>query len=200
MTPRTRMLLLMLAVLAAVGAMFWRSELFTVQKSGASPAPIALIARADRDMVAFDVSLPVVPVGVQHLTPGGGVQILQYWAPWMRHSGPQATGLDSLRRLLPPGAVRVAVICFDPFPSVSRYVARMRLRLPVLLDQRRRLAAQLPAPSIPFTYVLDAEGRVAARQAGEVDWLSAATRAAIDSLIAEPPAPAVPALPKPAVL
>lgn len=182
MMPRRVLPFVVLAVLGALGAYAWRAELFTVQQSGAIPQPLTLIARDARQAAAFDVSLPMVPVGVQRLTPGGSVLILEYWAPWMRHSGAQATTLDSLRRALPPGAVQVALVCFDPFPSVSRYVTRLRLRLPVLLDQRRTLAAELPCPSIPYTYVLDREGRVAARQAGEVDWLGAGTRAALDSL------------------
>ena len=82
--------------------------------------------------------------------------------------------------------MRVAVVCFDPYPSVARYVARLRLRLPVLLDQRRQLAGQLACPSIPYTYVLDRRGRIAVEQAGEVDWLAPATRASLDSLFGEP--------------
>lgn len=195
MTARVRTLLLGLAALAVLGTLVWRAELFTVQRSGATPTPIVLVPAAERAEARFDASLPMVPVGVRTLTPGQRVLIVEYWAPWMRHSGPQAVALDSLRRLLPPGAVEVALVCFDPFPSVSRYVARMRLRLPVLLDLRKDLAAGLPCPSIPYTYVIDRSGRVAAKQAGEIEWLSAATRAALDSLCAEPaPEPAAPVL------
>ncbi|MBK7367445.1 MAG: TlpA family protein disulfide reductase [Candidatus Eisenbacteria bacterium] len=186
MTPRVRTLLLGLAALAVLGTLVWKAELFTVQRTGATPTPLALTPAADRPAAAFDASLPMVPVGVRRLVPGQRVLIVEYWAPWMRHSGPQATTLDSLRRSLPPGAVEVALVCFDPFPSVSRYVGRMRLRLPVLLDLRKDLAAGLPCPSIPYTYVIDRSGRVAAKQAGEIEWLSSATRAAIDSLCAEP--------------
>ena len=196
MTPRVRTLLLGLFALAVLGTLVWKAELFTVQRSGATPSPLALTPVADRPAATFDASLPMVPVGVRRLVPGQRVLIVEYWAPWMRHSGPQATMLDSLRRSLPPGDVEVALVCFDPFPSVSRYVGRMRLRLPVLLDLRKDLAAGLPCPSIPYTYVIDRAGRVAAKQAGEVEWLSAATRAALDSLRAEPtPAPVAPDAP-----
>lgn len=195
MTPRIRALLLGLAALALLGTLVWKAELFTVQRSGAAPAPLALTPATDRPEANFDASLPMVPVGVRRLVPGQRVLIVEYWAPWMRHSGPQATMLDSLRRSLPPGSVEVALVCFDPFPSVSRYVGRMRLRLPVLLDLRKDLAAGLPCPSIPYTYVIDRSGRVAAAQAGEIDWLSLATRAALDSLCAEAvPSPATPIL------
>lgn len=188
MTARVKGLLLGLVALAAIGALVWKAELFTVQRSDATPTPLALIPASERVEAKFDASLPMVPVGVRTLTPGQRILVVEYWAPWMRHSGPQAVALDSLRRSLPPGAIEVALVCFDPFPSVSRYVARMRLRLPVLLDLRKDLAMGLPCPSIPYTYVIDREGRIAAKQAGEVDWLSAGTRTTLDSLGAEPAA------------
>lgn len=195
MTRNTKTLLGVLAAIAMLGVIVWKAELFTVQRSDATPRSLELLPVARRTKATFDASLPVVPVGIQHVSPGGRVLIVQYWAPWMRHSGPQALTLDSLRRSMPPGSVEVALVCFDPFPSVSRYVTRLRLRLPVLLDLRRRLAAGLPAPSIPYTYVIDRAGRIAVQQSGEVDWLTGATRAVLDSLDAEaapPPAPASP--------
>jgi hypothetical protein len=179
-------------VLGVLSMVAWRSELFTVEKSGAVPTPLRLVMDGPRPPATFDASLPMVPVGVEHLAPGGDVLLVHYWAPWERHSGAQALALDSLRRTLPPGALRIAVVCFDPYPSVSRYIARMRLRLPVLLDLQHALADRLPCPSIPYTYVVDRLGRIAVRQPGEVDWLAPATRSALERLVAEPAAPAAP--------
>jgi hypothetical protein len=56
----------------------------------------------------------------------------------------------------------------------------------VLLDGERRMRSALPCPSVPYTYVLDASGRIAVAQAGEVDWFAPATREALGTLIAEP--------------
>jgi hypothetical protein len=116
-------------------------------------------------------------VGVARLTPGGRPLLVHYWAPWERHGRAQVLELDSLARTLPADGVRVAVVCFDPFPSVARYVARLRLKVPVMLDLRRDLQAVLPCPSVPYTWLLDAQGRIVAAQPGEVEWLSPATRA-----------------------
>ncbi len=171
MRPRVAAFLLLLGVL---GLLVWRAELFTVARPGDRPLPLARLER--EPLPAFDVSLPVVPVGVERLTPGHGALLIHYWAPWERDSRAQVTALDSLLRTLPPGSIRVAVVCFDPFPSVARYAARLRLTVPVMLDLRRSLQAALPCPSIPYTWLLDAGGRVLARQPGEVDWLAAGTR------------------------
>ena len=165
----------LLLALGALGLVVWRAELFTVSRPGERPLPLVLAAGGT--LPAFDVSLPVVPVGVERLTPAAGPLLVHYWAPWERDSRAQVTALDTLVRTLPAGSVRVAVVCFDPFPSVARYAGRLRLRVPVLLDLRRSLQAALPCPSIPYTWLLDASGRVLVRQAGEVDWLAPETRA-----------------------
>ena len=167
----------LLLTLGALGLVLWRAELFTVSRPGERPLPLARTAH--EPLPAFDVSLPVVPVGVARLTPGPDALLVHYWAPWERHSRDQVLTLDSLVRTLPPGSVRVAVVCFDPFPSVARYAARLRLSVPIMLDLRRHMQAALPCPSIPYTWLLDVHGRVIARQAGEVDWLSPGTRALV---------------------
>ena len=187
MRLRLRAALLLIAVTAFA---LWRSQLFLVTRPGEAPAPLRVIAAARRIPAHFDVILPVVPVGAAHLAPGGVVLIVHYWAPWERHAATQAAALDSLAHLEisnPPrgSQVRVAVVCFDPFPSLARYVARQRLRLPVLIDAHRELAGTLPCPSVPYTYVIDAAGRIAVAQAGEVDWLGAATRASLIAIGAE---------------
>ena len=177
MRPRLAALLL---VLGAIGLFWWRAELFTVAKPGDAPRALAR-GGPPGTAHAFDVSLPLVPVGVARLTPGGRPLLVHYWAPWERHGRAQVLTLDSLVRTL-PGDVRVAVVCFDPFPSVARYVARLRLEVPVMLDLRRDLQAALPCPSVPYTWLLDARGRVVAAQAGEVEWLAPATRALLQSV------------------
>jgi hypothetical protein len=170
----------------------WRSQLFTVSRPGARLRALEATAALQRLRVDFDVTLPIVPVGMERLTAGEGVLLIHYWAPWERHSLEQATGLDSLRRLKGLARMRAMIVCFDPFPSVARYVGRSRLRVPVLLDGRRSLVPRLPCPSVPYTYVIDGAGRIAVAQAGEVDWLSPATAGTLRGLLAEPEAVPVP--------
>ena len=122
---------------------------------------------------------------MERLESGRGVLLIHYWAPWEHSSREQAALLDSLRQLPEMQGLRVAVVCFDPFPSVARFVARQRLRLSVLMDHRGVLREALPCPSVPYTYVVDASGRLNDRQAGEVDWLAAGTRAALKALLEE---------------
>lgn len=171
---------------AALAFTAWRSQLFTVSRPGERPRALEATRAGQRLGVDFDVTLPTIPVGMERLTAGDGVLLIHYWAPWERHSLQQATGLDSLRRTGDVAGLRAVIVCFDPFPSVARYVGRNQLRVPVLLDGRRGLVIRLPCPSIPYTYVIDAAGRIAVAQSGEVDWLAPATTEVLRGLLAEP--------------
>jgi len=167
----------------------WRAELFVV-RPGMRPRALALRASSERTPVALDVALPAVPEGIQRLTSADGPLLLHYWAPWERHARDQVRSLDSLRHQPELEGLRIVVVCFDPFPSVTRYVTRQRLRLPVLLDGPGELRRSLPCPSLPYTYVIDRAGRIAAAQPGEVDWWSRETRSALLRVVEErAPAP-----------
>jgi len=174
-------------VLAFAGAAFvWRAELFTVSRPGDRPRPLQLIPAGKRTAVSFDVIVTAIPNGLHHLSSAAEPVLIHYWAPWERHSLVQAAALDSLSRSAEIGGLHAVLVCFDPFPSVARFVARHRLRITVLLDRERSLRAALPCPSVPYTYVIDAAGRIAVAQAGEVDWWADETRAALGSLLHEP--------------
>jgi hypothetical protein len=189
MIPRPAVPLAVVAGVLVLAIVAWRSQLFVVSRPGDGPRPLTLLEV--RAPARLDVVLPVAPVGMRRLEGGAGVLLIHYWAPWERHGRAQAATLDSLLHLDTSRGVDGVIGCFDPFPSVARAVARQRLRVPVLIDTRRDLQAALPCPSVPYTYVLDRAGRIAVAQAGEVDWLSDATRAVLDQLLSETaPAPA----------
>ena len=175
-----------LVLVATVGMTVWHSQLFTVQRPGERPRALAALASERRRPVRFDVALPAVPVGMQRLCERDGVLIIHYWAPWEQDGLAQATLLDSLRRAPGLEGASIVLVCFDPFPSVARYVGRHRFRLGVLLDTGGELRASLPCPSLPYTYVVDRAGRIAVAQAGRVDWLAPGTLRALHELIVEP--------------
>ena len=182
MKPRVVIATLLLVVIAWIG---WRSQLWTVSRPGVAPAALGLRGPAERTMVRLDATIPAVPYGSERLASGRGVLLIHYWAPWEHASRQQVALLDSLRELPELEGLRVAVVCFDPFPSVARFVARQRWRTSVLIDTRGSLRQTLPCPSVPYTYVLDASGRIAVAQPGEVDWWAPATREVLKGLLRE---------------
>ena len=175
----------LLLVAGTVCTLLWRHELFTVQRPGELPRDLRPIAADRRGAAGVDAVLPAVPIGMRRLRAGDGATLVTYWAPWQQGAYAQAAALDSLRRSPGLEALRIEVVCFDPFPSVARYIARRRLALPVLLDTRGQLRAQLPCPSIPYTYVLDGSGRIAVSQPGRVEWLSPGTRRTLEGVLRE---------------
>jgi len=180
-------------ILVIAGAMWvWRAELFNVARPGDAPQSLVAHPMGQRPTTVVDVVLPAVPAGMQRVRGGEEVLLVHYWAPWERDSRDQAKALDSLRQEPSLMGLRVVLACSDPFPSVARYVGRHRLRLAVLLDGPGELRRALPCPSIPYTYVIDREGRIAVWQAGEVDWWGAQTRRTLESLLAEPEIPRAP--------
>jgi hypothetical protein len=180
----SRGLLLAAGAIALLAAAAWKAELFTVSRPGERPRPLVATPASERASVTLDVALPAVPVGMVRLRDDEGPLLIHYWAPWQRDALDQVTQLDSLRRLEGLENTRVVVVCFDPFPSVARYVGRHRLRLSVLLDGEHRMRRALPCPSVPFTYVVDGAGRVAVAQPGEVAWLAPTTLATLREIAA----------------
>lgn len=180
MSPRAA---IAFGAIAAIAFLVWRAELYSVSRPGETPQPLRPLGDAARQPVALDAVLPVVPVGMRALQAGRGVLLVHFWAPWERRGLAQAQALDSLQRLPGLEGLDAVVVCFDPFPSVARFVARHRLRLSVVLDHRQALRASLPCPSIPFTYVLDARGRMVVAQPGEVDWLSPESRRVLEAFL-----------------
>lgn len=176
-----RALACVLCAAVAAGLLVWRAELFTVSRPGDIARPLGWLSEELRSEARFDALLPAVPIGAARVRPGPGVLVVHYWAPWQRHARAQIVALDSLCRGLPPD-MHVAVVCFDPFPSVARMSARLHLRVPILLDAHRALARDLPCPSVPYTYVVDVNGRIVAAQAGEVEWLAPETRQVLDAM------------------
>ncbi len=191
-----------IALLATVAFMAWRAQLWSVQAPGVAPAPLTLLPAELREPASFDVVLPSVPTGMRRLNERAGPLLVHYWAPWEQDSRAQSRLLDSLAHSAGFESLTVVLVCFDPFPSVARYVGRTRLKLPVMLDGEHLLSRALPCPSIPTTYVIDAGGRIAVRQSGMVDWWSPATRATLREVMAPAgvavpaPAPAPPAAPR----
>jgi len=186
-------LAIVLGLVFLSGALLWRSQLVRLA-AGDRPRPLAVLDVAARRPLDCDVVLPAAPVGMIHLRSGRVPLLLHYWAPWERHGRAQAAALDSLARDLRASDLDVVLVSFDPFPSVARFVARQGLRLCVLLDGPGQLRAQVPCPRLPHTVLIDRAGRAAAIQSGEIDWLSPATRAALERVLAEPaPAESLPA-------
>lgn len=180
--------LALVLVLVLTGALVWQRQLILVE-STSSPRPLALLPATEPLERQCDVVLPAVPVGMTRVRSGSTPLLIHYWAPWERHGRAQAAALDSLVRVLGRPELHVVLVTSDPFPSVARFVMRQRLKLRVLLDGEGALRAQVPRPRLPHTVLIGRDGRIWARQSGEVDWLSPETRATLEAVLEAGSAP-----------
>jgi thiol-disulfide isomerase/thioredoxin len=185
---RVRFALIPTSILVSlmVGFGVWHAQLIHVAPWSGTPHPLALLPAGERAEQTCDVVLPVVPVGLTRLRSADRPLLIHYWAPWELHGRAQATALDSLARRYEGRDLRIVLVTFDPFPSIARFVARQRLRVTVLLDGPGLLRASVPCPALPYTVLLDRDGRAAVSQSGEVDWLAPETARVLERVLAEP--------------
>jgi hypothetical protein len=134
-------------------------------------------AAAVRPPPAFDVSLPLVPVGVARLTPGGRPLLVHYWAPWERHGRAQVLALDSLARTLPAGRAARGDRVLRPVPVGGALRGAAAAPRAGHARPAPRSPGRAPLPERSLHVAARCARAVVAAQPGEVEWLAPATRA-----------------------
>ena len=100
----------------------------------------------------------------------GRPAVLNFWASWCGPCRAEQKGLaEASRRLQPEGVRFVGVNIRDQRAAAAAYLAEFDVPYPSLLDQAARLPQLLAGQgpdSPPYTLVVDARGRIAARVFG----------------------------------
>lgn len=103
---------------------------------------------------------------------GRGV-VLNFWATWCAPCVQEMPGLDALHAALAKAGVDVLAVSADlgGAKTVERFYSKSGIdNLPVLLDQRGRLANALRVHGLPTTILIDADGRERGRVVGTAHW------------------------------
>jgi len=113
------------------------------------------------------------------------VIILNFWATWCAPCLEEMPAFEKLYRRYRSQGLTVLAVSLDKgdFSKVQGFVDSNNLTFPVLMDSEGVAEKLYPSFTIPFTYVIDKEGRVAARVDGAKNWASNETFAALDILI-----------------
>jgi peroxiredoxin len=113
------------------------------------------------------------------------VVILNFWATWCAPCLEEMPAFEKLYRRYRSQGATVLAVSLDKgdISKVKGFVDTNNLTFPILIDSDGTAEKLYPSFTIPFTYVIDKEGRVAARVDGAKNWASSETFAALDILI-----------------
>ena len=113
------------------------------------------------------------------------VVVLNFWATWCAPCLEEMPAFETLYRRYRSQGLTVIAVSLDKgnTSKVEKFVDEHSLTFPVLLDLDGIAERIYPSFTIPFTYVIDKKGRIAARVDGAKNWSSNETFAALDILI-----------------
>ena len=113
------------------------------------------------------------------------VIILNFWATWCAPCLEEMPAFEKLYRRYRSQGLTVIAVSLDKGDTskVEKFVDEHSLTFPVLLDLDGIAERIYPSFTIPFTYVIDKRGKIAARVDGAKNWSSNETFAALDILI-----------------
>ena len=95
--------------------------------------------------------------------------IINFWATWC---GPCVKEMPAFERLKDDFGDKIGIIavnCGDDAGTVKDFVEENGYTFPVVLDEEYSISMLYPTNSIPYTVVLDAEGKVAHISTGALD-------------------------------
>ena len=118
----------------------------------------------------------------------GHVVVLNFWATWCAPCRVEMPSFEKLYRRYRSEGVAVLAVTLDKNagPKIKSFVDEYELSFPILLDEKGEVERLYPSMTIPFTYVIDREGRVVARVDGAKNWESNETFEAIEYLLKKP--------------
>ena len=190
MTFRARLLLILVASVAAVGipAVLYEMRVRDVQSGAAPPAIL--------DKMQLTEGTPAAPAVTFYDAEGkalslndfrGKYVLVNLWATWC---GPCINELPSLVRLqaeLPQDQITVLPLDLEKHEAqkVVEFLERTKIEgLPIFIDRDFSAMRGFVANELPLTILIDSEGREVARAAGEQKWDHADTVAYLKAVSA----------------
>ena len=115
----------------------------------------------------------------------GKVIVVNFWATWCVPCVKEMPSFENLYRRYRSQGLTLLAVSLDKGDStkVQVFADKHKLSFPILLDTKGVAEKLYPSFSIPFTYVIDKQGRVVARVDGAKNWESSETFEAVEHLL-----------------
>ena len=153
------------------------------QSAGSSQADAKAAAGQGDSMIEFKPGMPIkegvaAPDFTGELMDGTSITlselqgkpvIINFWTTWC---GPCVKEMPAFERLKDDFGDKIGIIavnCGDDAETVKDFVEENGYTFPVVLDEEYSISMLYPTNSIPYTVVLDAEGKVAHISTGALD-------------------------------
>ncbi len=128
----------------------------TVQLQNGAPAPAFELPDLDGNRVRFPADLT------------GRVTAIRFWADWCPFCEQEMKELEPVyRKYRPRGLAILAVNVRQDRDTAARFVAKLGISYPTLLDQEGEVARRYGVMGLPTTYFVDGNGVLRAKVLGE---------------------------------
>ena len=118
----------------------------------------------------------------------GRVVLVNFWATWCEPCRDEMPALARLREKLKGRPFELVTVNFgESNATVSRFLARLNVSLPVLLDPAKEAADAWKVRGLPMTFLVDAQGIARFWSFGEQDWAEGEALKVVEGLLAEAP-------------
>lgn len=118
----------------------------------------------------------------------GRVVVVNYWATWCEPCIEEMPSLERLRVKMKGRPFEVLAVNYgESSERVSRFVAKMKLTMPVLLDPYKNSVDAWKVRGLPMTFIVDAKGQVRYWSFGERDWSQGEALRLVQRLVSEAP-------------
>lgn len=103
----------------------------------------------------------------------GQVVLVNFWATWCPPCVEEMPSLQKLQEVLGDKGLHVLAISVDDnLEDVEKFQKDLQVTLPILLDPGAKVAHSFATFKFPETYVVDREGKLAAKVIGPRDWVA----------------------------
>jgi cytochrome c biogenesis protein CcmG, thiol:disulfide interchange protein DsbE len=116
----------------------------------------------------------------------GRVVLVNFWATWCEPCRDEMPALERLRAKLKGRSFELVTVNFgESDATVTRFLAKLNVSLPVLLDPVKEAADAWKVRGLPMTFLIDAGGATRYWSFGEQDWSQGEPFRVVESLVNE---------------